>query len=58
MPILFLDGFTTRDLVYGWNEEFVSYERDKESAQFSLKSLRYLNGTRTYATGEARLINK
>ena len=51
--ILCLDGFTTRDLVYSWNDEFVSYARDKEAAQFALASYRYLNGTRTYATGEA-----
>lgn len=50
--ILFPDGFTTRDLIYSWNDEFVSYVRDKESAQFSVESFHYLNGTRTYATGE------
>lgn len=47
-----LDGFTTRDLIYSWNEELVSYARGKENAQFLLKTFRYLNGTRTYATGE------
>lgn len=55
--ILSLDGFTTRDLIYSWNDEFAAYTGDKENAQFLLKTFRYLNGTRTYATGEARFIN-
>lgn len=53
----FLDGFTTRDLIYSWNDEFASYTGDKENAQFLLKTFRYLNGTRTYATGETSLMN-
>ncbi|XP_022785769.1 gamma-aminobutyric acid receptor subunit rho-2-like isoform X2 [Stylophora pistillata] len=44
-------GFTTRDLIYSWNDEFVSYGNAKENEQFSLKTFRYLNGTRSYATG-------
>ncbi|XP_020625862.1 glycine receptor subunit alpha-4-like [Orbicella faveolata] len=44
-------GFTTRDLIYSWNDEFAAYTGDKENAQFLLQTFRYLNGTRTYATG-------
>ena len=52
-----LDGFTTRDLIYSWNDEFVAYTGDKENAQFLLQTFRYLNGTRIYATGEASFMN-
>lgn len=55
--MLSLDGFTTRDLIYSWNDEFAAYTGDKENAQFLLQTFRYLNGTRTYATGEASFIN-